>query len=199
MREILKFKKLLNEFKSLKFEKEYVEDVLMEANGDFEKSYSDFIEENEIDTSEFAHLFQEELEVQDDGEIYEVNGEPEELSVFKKTHRKLVRLLHPDVIDPDNPRKEEFDEDFKKMSSAIQNEVWADFFDVADKYNIEIEEVEEANKLLTKDIENLGQKIETKKKTFSWFLNKCDGDPDCRDHVIRTYFKSKFGWSRDES
>ena len=198
MRDVLKFKKLLNEFKSLKFEKEYVEDVLMEANSDFEKVYTEFIEENDIDPSNFGPLMVEEEQVEDDGQLNASARTPEELAKFKETHKKLVRLLHPDAIDPNDPRKDEMFEDFKKMSTALQNSIWADFFDVADKYGVKIEEIEEANKLLTQDIENLGQKIEGKKKTFSWFLKQCDGDPACRDVVISAYFKSKFGWTRDE-
>ena len=48
MRDKLKFKKLLNEFRSLKFEGEYIEDVLLEAHEDFESYYNKFCEDKGI-------------------------------------------------------------------------------------------------------------------------------------------------------
>jgi hypothetical protein len=51
MRDKLKFKKLLNEFRSLRFEGEYIEDILLEAleaHDDFENYYSKFCEDRGI-------------------------------------------------------------------------------------------------------------------------------------------------------
>ena len=80
------------------------------------------------------------------------------------------------------------------MQEAIQNEVWSDFFDLADKYNIYLDRVEEANKLLLEDIDKMSNDIDGKKKTFSWFMKQCNGDKDCRDNVVELYLRTKYGW-----
>ena len=48
MREHLKFKQLLNQFKSLKFEEEYLKDYLMEANELLEEALDEYIEQQGI-------------------------------------------------------------------------------------------------------------------------------------------------------
>jgi hypothetical protein len=197
MRDILKFKKLLNEFRSLSFEGEYVEDVLLEAHDDFEGAYKNFIKDHEIDLKDLMKDNEKKAEkiIEDNAEEYyhELKGEPEELLKFKKTHRKLVRLLHPDRQQADDPRSAEREEDFKKLSAAIDNGHWAIFFDVADKYGVDIVEVEEANRLLVEDIKKIEGKINGKKKSFSWYLKQCEDD-DCRENVVRTFLKFVYGW-----
>jgi hypothetical protein len=201
MRDLLKFKKLLNEFRSLSFEGEYIEDILLEAHDDFENAYQEFVKEHEIDLEELTGKNKEKVEkiVEQTAEEYfhEPKGEPEELSKFKKTHRKLVMLLHPDRQDQSDPRREEREEDFKKLTSAIDDGLWAIFFDIADKYGVDIVEIEEANKLLIEDIEKMEGKIKGKKSTFSWYLNQCEDD-ECRERVVRTFLNFMYGWSGEE-
>jgi len=201
MRDVLKFKKLLNEFRSLAFEGEYIEDILLEAHDDFESAYQQFIEEHEIDLEDLMGKNKERAEkiIEDSADEYhnKIQGEPEELGKFKKTHRKLLRLLHPDRLDSDDPRREEFEDDFKKLTSAIDQGIWAVFFDIADKYKVDIVEIEEANRLLLEDIEKMQGKIKGKKTTFSWYLNQCEDEP-CREKVIRTFLSFMYGWTESQ-
>jgi hypothetical protein len=199
MREHLKFKQLLNQFKSLKFEEEYVKDFLMEANEDFENAFENYLKENGITNEELEGPPEEpQPPVEDDGKLQESSTESVEMKHFKKAHKKLVRILHPDRQRDDDPRKEEREEDFKIMTTALTDGVWAEFFEIADKYNVELDRVEEANRLLLEDIDKTTGTIEGKKKTFSWFLAQCGESQDCRDNVIEVYLKSKYGWSKDK-
>ena len=197
MREHLKFKQLLNQFKSLKFEEEYVKDFLIVANEDFEDAFENYLKENGITNEELEGPPEEELPMEDDGELHESSTDPIDMKHFKKAHKKLVRILHPDRQFDNDPRREEHEEDFKKMTSAINDGVWAEFFEIADKYNVDLDRVEEANRLLLEDIGKTSETIEGKKRTFSWFLSQCEDSQDCRDNVIEVYLKSKYGWIRD--
>lgn len=198
MREHLKFKQLLNQFRSLKFEEEYVKDFLMEANEDFEATFENYLKQNGITNEELEGPPQEELCMEDNGELHKSSTEPVEMKHFKKAHKKLVRILHPDRQRDNDPRKEEHEEDFKKMTTALNDSVWAEFFEIADKYNVDLDKVEEANRLLLEDIEKTSDTIEGKKKTFAWFLSQCADSQDCRDNVIEVYLKSKYGWTKEQ-
>jgi hypothetical protein len=199
MREHLKFKQLLNQFKSLRFEEEYIKDFLMEANEDFEEAFSTYLEQNDITQEELEGPPADPQPIeQDDGEIHKSSSESIEMKHFKKAHKKLVKILHPDRQDASDPRRHEREEDFKTMTTSLNSGIWADFFDIADKYGVELDKVEEANRLLLEDIEKASETIEGKKKTFSWFLANCNGDQDCRDNVIEVYLRSKYGWVKDK-
>ena len=199
MREHLKFKQLLNQFKSLKFEEEYVKDFLMEANEDFEESFDNYLKENDITMDDLVGPPKEpEPTIEDDGQLRESSTESIEMKHFKKAHKKLVKMLHPDRQRESDPKREEREEDFKKMSTALNESVWAEFFEIADKYGVELDRVEEANRLLLEDIGKTSETIEGKKRTFSWFLSQCGESQDCRDNVIEVYLKSKYGWPKDK-
>lgn len=199
MREHLKFKQLLNQFKSLKFEEEYLKDYLMEANELLEEALDEYIENQGITREDLEGGTPEPVGFdEDDGELQESSTEPLELKHFKKAHRKLLKILHPDRHKANDPRKEEYEEDFKRMVAALNEECWADFFDIADKYNVKLDRVEEANRLLIDDIDKASDTIETKKKTFAWFLAQCGDSADCRENVMEVYLRSKYGWIKDK-
>lgn len=199
MREHLRFKQLLNQFKSLKFEEEYMKDYLTEANEDFEEAFEKYLEENGITNEELEGPPQEPQPViEDDGQLHESSTEPIDMKHFKKAHKKLVKILHPDRQRANDPRREEHEEDFKRLTTALNERIWAEFFEIADKYNVELDRVEEANRLLLEDIEKTSETIESKKKTFSWFLSQCGDSQDCRDNVMEVYLRSKYGWIKDK-
>jgi hypothetical protein len=182
MRDKLKFKKLLNEFRSLKFEGEYIEDILLEAHEEFDKYYGQFCEDRGIKEESVKDYYMK------------LHGNQEELTQFKKTHRKLMRQLHPDKLDESDPLREEKEEDFKRVVEAVETGMWADFFDVADKYGVEIEEIDEANRLLMEGIEKIEGKNKGKKTTFSWMLSECEDEP-CRERIIRTFLNFMYGYT----
>ena len=199
MREHLKFKQLLNQFKSLKFEEEYLKDYLMEANELLEEALEEYIEQQGISREDLEGGNPPPMDFgEDDGELQDSSTEPLELKHFKKAHRKLLKILHPDRQKANDPRKEEYEEDFKRMTTALNEECWADFFDIADKYNVKLDRVEEANRLLIDDIDKASDTIETKKKTFAWFLAQCGDSADCRENVMEVYLRSKYGWVKDQ-
>jgi len=198
MREHLRFKQLLSQFKSLKFEEEYIKDFLLEANEDFEEAFSDYLEKNGITQEELEGPPVELEQMQDDGQIHESCPESIEMKHFKKAHKKLVKILHPDKQDPSDPRRSEREEDFKIMTTSLNSGIWADFFEIADKYDVELDRVEEANRLILEDIEKASETIEGKKKTFSWFLANCKDNQDCRDNVVEVYLRSKYGWVKNK-
>jgi hypothetical protein len=198
MRDKLKFKKLLNEFRSLKFEGEYIEDILLEAHEEFDKYYGQFCEDRGINSEQLERANKNRVKSIKEESVKDyymkLHGNQEELTQFKKTHRKLMRQLHPDKLDESDPLREEKEEDFKRVVEAVETGMWADFFDVADKYGVEIEEIDEANRLLMEGIEKIEGKNKGKKTTFSWMLSECEDEP-CRERIIRTFLNFMYGYT----
>ena len=49
MKSKLKFKKLLNEYRSLKYEQEYIKEILRDSHQEFDQYYREFCRKNDID------------------------------------------------------------------------------------------------------------------------------------------------------
>ena len=92
-----------------------------------------------------------------------------------------------------NPKKG-FGTKHKIVTYETASRNYEPFNAVVDKYGIEIEEVEEANKLLMEDIEKMVEKNKGKKTTFSWLLNECQDD-DCRERIIKTFLNYMYGYN----
>tara|TARA_B100000963_G_scaffold358004_1_gene381539 strand:+ start:709 stop:1311 length:603 start_codon:yes stop_codon:yes gene_type:complete len=198
MKDKLKFKKLLNEFRSLEFEHEYNSEVLKEVGQTFESACNDWCEKNNIDINE---LMKKKFPNQthsapqtDDGSIYEPKIKT---SKHKDIFRSIAKKFHPDKIK-EKHKQEEMKSAFQKASSAMQEEQWGELFDVIDKYEIEISDYNEANASLEKDIVRMQEKLKVQKSTFTWHFGNCEGDQVCIDFVMKVYMKQVLGWNGPE-
>ena len=99
MRKKLKFKKLLSEYRSLRFELEFVEDVLSEYHLIFERTYRKYCAENDIDLQALHEQNQEKVEKlfsnkpvsKEEKEI--VENKAREIR-HKSLYRDLAKKLH---------------------------------------------------------------------------------------------------------
>ncbi len=202
MRELLKFKKLLNEFRALEYEFEYNKDVLKEAGEVFESSYLEWCDRNGVNIKELQTKKR-----QSSNKILNEASQPEcesrtEPKLKQSKHREIfksiAKKLHPDRLKKEDPRKDQFVSDFRKANSAMNDGEWGELFDVVDKYDIEIDNYDEANISLEKDIERMTEKLKAQHSTYAWHLQNCGTDPVCHEMVIRAYLQQVYGWDGNE-
>ena len=198
MRKKLKFKKLLNEYRSLSYELEYVKEVLPVANQDFDNYYREFCKRKKVDIP----ILEKENKLKVDELLKKPAIEKAKIRAKEYDHRlvfrEIARKLHPDKLSPGDSRLGEFEDAFKKANDAMQTGKWGNLFDVAEKYDIDIKEYEVVNKSLKEDINRIKVLIEKEKTTYAWKLFNCEGDNKCMDNVIRQFLKHLFNYTVNE-
>ncbi len=192
MKQKLKFKKLLNEFRSLKYELEYIEEVLKESHVEFENYYRKYCESNNIDLKKLRSNNKERVHklFQPPPEIDE--GPKVKCENHKQVFRDIAMKVHPDRLSADDPRLEEYEHSFKTAASAMNEGKWGDLFDIADKHNIDLSDYGAINKSIKKDIKRISIDINKKKETYSWQLFECEEDETCKNNVVKRFLKHVF-------
>jgi len=191
----LKFKKLLNEYRSVFYELEYVNEALREANHEFEKHKNVFCGRKQVEQGKLDERNSERIKsIYSSSDITKAIVKPKPESVYnpKKIFRQIARKFHPDTLSPEDPRLEEYETVFKKAAAAIDNHSWGDLFDIAERYNLELEDYETINGLLKQEIKLVQNKIDHKKGTYAWLFHCCEGDEDKND-LIRKFLSHLYG------
>ena len=196
-RDKIKFKKLLNEFRSLKYELEYVEDICREGNEEFESYYREYCRERQIDLNTLNKQHKARVD-----KIFGNNHKNIKKAVDTKAikeefdprdiFRDIARKIHPDKINNENPMKKEYEEDFKKVSSAIDEGKWGELFDIAEKYDIDLKNYKDINQSLKLDIGRIKNTIKNKKDSYAYLLYDCEEDKNCKDNVVKRFLKHLF-------
>jgi len=196
MKKKLKFKKLLNEYRSLTYEKKYVEAILKDWNLIFDIYYSEYCEKfavnvenlNEKNSKKVDKLFKDQRALSKGIEKQQRKKEFDSKSLF----RQIARKFHPDKIDTDDPRKSEYEEVFKKAANAIDNAKWGELFTVADEYDLDLRDYDQVIECLRLDIKRVSKEIEGKKSTYAWLLYECEEDEPCKQNVVKRFLKHLF-------
>ena len=200
MRKKLKFKKLLNEYRSLKFELEFVEDVLGEYNLEFEKTYRRYCAANNINLGQlekdnknriekkFPNLVRREepVEIEEDQQI------DNKQSKHKSIYRQLAKKLHPDSLPEGDERYDEYKKAFQLATQAHNDGAWGDLFDLVEHYDIDFRDYGTICNSLVEDIDRITLEINNHKKTFSWALYECEQTEDCEEMVIKNFLMTVF-------
>ena len=105
----LKFKKLLNEYRSLYYELEYVQDVINETHEEFDDNLRQYCEKNEIVIEELQNKLKPKKETetnlqQEVIEEEEVKEDEEPEFDSKRLFRQVARSFHPDRLKEDPSR-----------------------------------------------------------------------------------------------
>ena len=199
MKEKLKFLKLLNEFRTLDYELQYIKEVLKDGHLEFEEYYRVWCAENDVDIDQLNKDNQKKV-----AQIFE-KKETSQLSTqviqkleankrdFKKLFKEIAKTLHPDKLDNDDPRKWEYSEAFKKANAAKSSAKWGELFDIVDKYDIWIGEYDEAIDSLREDIIRINAEIKKEKSTYSWLLHEAETKQQ-KDQVVKNFLRQLFGW-----
>jgi len=199
-----KFLKLLNEYRSIDYELKYVRDVLEEVHMEFEIFYRTWCVENDVDLQQLnernqrkvdmifmeekAHKMKQGLMLASFKEEKEESG-----ANLKHIYKSIARKLHPDLLDAEDPRLEEYEADFKKATSAHTEGKWGELFDVVDKHGIKLKEYKEAIECLRFDIQRLKADLKKEKSTYSWLYFEAESD-DQRHGVVKRFLRHLFGW-----
>ena len=192
----LKFKKLLNEYRSLTYELEYVEFVSRTGNEEFEVYYRKYCSERDIDLAELNknnstkvdNIFNKSSTAIK--KAVEEKMRKEEYDP-KKIFRQIAKKFHPDLIGND-PRRTEYEEAFKNASNAIDTGCYGKLFDIAEKYDFDLDEYDKINAALKKDIDRIKKEVEAKKSTYGFLLQECEENKDCMDNVVKRFLKHLF-------
>lgn len=70
----------------------------------------------------------------------------------KKVFKQIARKLHPDKLSEDDPRLQEFENDFKTAAAGINDGNWGDLFNIAEKHDIDIEDYDSVNQSIKDSI-----------------------------------------------
>ena len=200
-----KFLKLLNEYRSIDYELKYVRDVLEEAHQEFEIFYRTWCVENDVDLQQLnernqrkvdmifmeekAHKMKQGLMLASFKEEKEESG-----ANLKHIYKSIARKLHPDLLDAEDPRLEEYEADFKRATSAKEEGKWGELFDVVDKHGIKLKEYKEAIECLKFDIKRVEADLEKEKSSYSWHYHEAESDEQ-RGGVVKRFLRHLFGWN----
>ena len=200
MREKLKFKKLLSEFRTLEYEYFYNQEVLLDAHEHFESYYLKWCEDNGVNLQQLHEEKKSKVQVimdKNKKEFIETHGRFEtnkKKEKHKEVFRSVAKKIHPDKIGEQDPRFEEYQSAFQRAVSATEAEQWGELFDVVDRYDIDIPDYDEANVAISEDIERMSSKIKSQKMTYSWHLQNCGDDEVCKARVVKSFLSYMFGW-----
>lgn len=201
-----KFLKLLNKYRSVNSELVYVREVLKDAHFEFEDYYTKWCLQNNVDLQglnkrnqrkvdmifidEKAHKMKQELATQEFGE-----NRREDSKDLKNIFKSIAKKLHPDLLDAEDPRLQEYEEDFKIAAEANKNGKWGDLFDIVDKYKINLSSYREAIECLEFDLKRVTAELKKEKDTYSWLLFEAETEEEKVD-VVKRFLNQIFGWRK---
>jgi len=194
----LKFKKLLNEYKSNKYELELIREILKDAHLEFEVFYRAWCAENDVDLGELTKNNQKKVDIifgqQEEGLVRTEHESKKKEVKHKKTFREIARKIHPDKLETSDPRFWEYTNAFKKVNRAVETEQWGDLFEIADKYEVYMGDYDEIYEDLQNNIVELKQKIKSEEASYSYALYNCEEDEACKEKVVRNFLWQIFKW-----
>jgi hypothetical protein len=197
MKEKLKFKKLLNEFRSLESEFAYNTEVLIDARETFLSSYIQWCEKNGVDLKSLEEEKKKQVVIPppaEHKESYERIETKVKTDQHKEAFKSVAKKIHPDKLGLEDPRRDEYNSAFQRAANAMAENQWGELFDIIDKYQIDIPNYDEANNSLEQDIERMSEKLKKQKLNYAWALENCGDDEPCKDRIINTFIRQTYNW-----
>lgn len=192
----LRFKRLLNKYRSLEAEVRSTSEIIDEMSEYFNECLDKFCEEREIDLEELKKEKEERIK-----SLIDVSNEPikgvedkikEQEYDSKSLFRQIARKFHPDTLSADDPDREEKEETFKAAISAIDDCNWGKLFDIAAKHDLEFKDYDSVIASLKLDIEREEKILKKQHATWSWLLFNCDDDENCKDNIFKGFLKQVY-------
>ena len=205
-RDKFKFLRLLNQYRSAKYELKYIKEVLEQAHPEFEIYYRRWCSENGVDISDLNKRNQRKVDmifINEKSHALKQDLIAKEFSDNKKDESKdmkgvfksIAKKIHPDTLSNDDPRKEEYEEDFKIAADANKTGKWGELFDIVEKHNINLEDYSEAILCLEHDIKRINIELKKEKNSYSWLLFEAETEQE-KGNVVERFLNQMFGWRR---
>ena len=188
-KEKIKFKQLLNLYRSDFYELEYVNEVILETNSEFEEYKKRFLIKKQVGVGHLNQKHQERIKqifTPSPAVVKAAKQRKETPYDSKKLFRQIARKFHPDKLSEDDLHYDEYEGVFKAARNAIDNNSWAELFDIAEKYDLELENYETINSLLGQEIVLIKKEINNKKTTYAWLFHNCERDED-KDKLMKNF------------
>jgi len=182
----------MNEFRAESNELSYVLEVMPEANVLFEKYYTQYCIDNNIDLSRLRekHATRVSEIFSSESAVMELMKEEMRKNQFDSKHifRQIARKFHPDTIPLDDPRQEEYNRIFQNASSAINNAKWGELFEIVEDHNLTIDNYENAIECLKVQIGKLREQIKMKKQTYGWLLYEAETEEQ-KNNIVKNFLE----------
>ncbi len=196
MIEKYKFKKLLNEYKSLEYEYKMVKEILKDGHLDFEVFYRQWCALRDIDLDKLnkdnSKKVQRVFEQNETG-IIPTEKPKKKTQKHKDIYKALAKKIHPDKLDTADSNYWKDYMDFKDTVKSIADENWGKLFEIAERHNIHLKDYDAICADIEEDINRIKSEIEIEKSSYSWKLYECKNDK-CKDTLIKSFLHHLFGW-----
>tara|TARA_R100001086_G_scaffold240936_1_gene167505 strand:+ start:788 stop:1384 length:597 start_codon:yes stop_codon:yes gene_type:complete len=196
MIEKYKFKKLLNEYRSLEYEYKMVKEILKDGHLEFEVFYRQWCALRDIDLDELNKDNQKKVTQvfkQNETSIIPAEKPRKKTQKHKDIYKALAKKIHPDKLDTADSNYWKDYMDFKDTVKSISDENWGKLFEIADRHDIYLRDYDIICADILEDIKRITGEIEKEKSSYSWKLYECKNDK-CKDNLMKSFLLQLFGW-----
>jgi len=194
----LRFKRLLNKYRSIASEVQSTSEIVDEMQEHFSDCLDDYCSKNGIDLEELKKDKEERIKQLVQVSNEQIKGVEEKIQEqeydSKSLFRQIAKKFHPDTLAPDDPDKEEKEEVFKTAMRAIDDCNWGLLFDIAAKHDLELKDYDSVIASLKLDIERESAILKKKQNTWSWILFNCEDDQDCIEDTMLGFLKQVYSY-----
>lgn len=196
MIEKLRFKKLLNEYKSLEYEYQMVKEILKDAHLDFEVFYRQWCALRDIDIDQLNKNNSEKISKifkEKETGLVAPSEQKKKVQKHKDIYKAIAKKIHPDKLNTADPNYWKDYMDFKDTVNSMDKENWGKLFEIADRHDIYLKDYDTICSDIELDIEKIRSQIENEKSSYSWKLYECKNDK-CKDMLIKSFLLQLFDW-----
>ncbi len=185
------------ELKFLRSELSYQEEILLTAHQEFELSYREWCNNNNVNLAELNQKHESrvskillqpkftDLKINTSGIlVIDKKVDTSEKKKFQKLFKQVAIVTHPDknngtVLD------------FKAASTAYESGDWSLLLQIAENYNILPDDLDEILPVMKEEAERLKKMIKHNEGIYSWKFYECE-TKECKDQLIKQFLKKLF-------
>ena len=192
-----RYKKHIMELEFLRAEISFQEEILSTAHQEFEIWYRSWCEKNNVNLEELNKKHKSQVskflsqpnfpDLSHDEQgllVLENKTTKEEKLKFSKIYKQIARATHPD-------KNKGTMLDFKAAARAYEIGDWSMLIQIAEKYKIFPDDLEELVPMMKEEAKRLNKIIKNNKDMYSWKFNECQTDK-CREILVKQFLNQLF-------